>query len=121
LVRLPGGVVEHGRLSDGRRCVRAEVTWVDHFGNIQLAATAADARGRDARRTGTRRVGVGSGRDLPDPLPVPDDRSPASRRSPSWPGELGLLIDANGHLAVVAGRGVGGARHSRWRPGRWWC
>ena len=44
LVRLIGGVVEQGRLHDGRTCLRAEVTWVDHFGNLQLAATVADAR-----------------------------------------------------------------------------
>ena len=44
LVRLVGGVVEEGRLHDGRVCLRAEVTWVDHFGNLQLAATMADAR-----------------------------------------------------------------------------
>ena len=44
LVRLIGGVVEEGRLHDGRICLRTEVTWVDHFGNLQLAATVADAR-----------------------------------------------------------------------------
>jgi len=44
LVRLFDGVVEHGRMADGRICLRAEVTWVDHFGNIQLAATLDDAR-----------------------------------------------------------------------------
>ena len=43
LVRLLPGVVEHGRLPDGRHCLRVEVTWVDHFGNVQLAATLADA------------------------------------------------------------------------------
>ena len=44
LVRLIGGVVEEGRLPDGRTCLRAEVTWADHYGNLQLAATVADAR-----------------------------------------------------------------------------
>ena len=44
LVRLIGGVVEEGRLHDGRACLRSEVTWVDRFGNLQLAATVADAR-----------------------------------------------------------------------------
>ena len=43
LVRLIGGVVEGGRLHDGRACLRTEVTWVDRFGNLQLAATVADA------------------------------------------------------------------------------
>ena len=94
LVRLTGGVVEQGRLSDGRSCMRAEVLWVDHFGNMQLAATR------------------------PTPRP-PACHPPARWTSPSWtratprppgrdlrrsgPGELGLLIDANGHVAVVAG------------------
>ena len=76
LVRLPGGVVEQGRRSDGRRCLRAEVLWIDHFGNIQLAATAADAqmaelpRSRDRRRRPRRRLirsrarTVAPGRDL---------------------------------------------------------
>ena len=44
LMRLIGGVVEEGRLHDGRACLRSEVTWVDHFGNLQLAATVVDAR-----------------------------------------------------------------------------
>ena len=39
---------------DGRQCLRAEVTWVDHFGNVQLAATLADARRRPACRSWTR-------------------------------------------------------------------
>jgi hypothetical protein len=99
LVRLPGGVVEHGRRSDGRRCVRAEVLWIDHFGNIGLAATAADAQMAALPRSGTVSVVV----DLPDPLP-----GTTVRRIETFdelePGELGLLIDSNGHLAVVAGQ-----------------
>jgi hypothetical protein len=99
LVRLPGGVVEHGRRSDGRRCVRAEVLWIDHFGNIQLAATAADAQMAALPRTGIVSVVI----DLPDPLP-----GTTVRRIETFdelePGELGLLIDSNGHLAVVAGQ-----------------
>jgi S-adenosylmethionine hydrolase len=99
LVRLPGGVVEHGRKSDGRRCVRAEVLWIDHFGNIQLAATAADAQMAALPHTGTVTVDI----DLPDPLP-----GTTVRRIETFddlePGELGLLIDSNGHLAVVAGQ-----------------
>jgi S-adenosylmethionine hydrolase len=98
LVRLPGGVVEHGRWSDGRRCVRAEVLWIDHFGNIQLAATAVDAQMAELPRIGTIDVAI----DLPDP-----PTGATVRRIEAFaelePGELGLLIDANGHLAVVAG------------------
>jgi len=103
LVRLPGGVVEHGRRNDGRRCVRAEVLWIDHFGNIQLAATAADAQRAALPGTGTGTGTVTVDIDLPDPLP-----GTTVRRIETFDeletGELGLLIDANGHLAVVAGR-----------------
>ena len=86
LARLIGGVVEHGRLPDGRTCLRAEVTWVDHFGNVQLAATVADARvaGAPASRHG--RAG-GSGRD----------RAPGSRRAPE-------LARPRGCAAALCGR-----------------
>jgi S-adenosylmethionine hydrolase len=104
LVQLPGGVVEHGRGRgrgpgpDGRRSMRAEVLWIDHFGNIQLAATAVDAQMAELPRTGTVTVGI----DAPDGLPAM-----ALRRVETFDelalGELGLFVDANGHLAVVAG------------------
>jgi S-adenosylmethionine hydrolase len=85
LVRLPGGVVEHGR-----RSLRAEVLWIDHFGNVQLAATAVDAQMAELPQTGTITVD-----------------GTTARRVETFdelvPGELGLLIDSNGHLAVVAG------------------
>jgi hypothetical protein len=110
LVRLVGGVVEEGRLRDGRTCLRTEVTWVDHFGNLQLAATVADARVAGIPLSGRVELAVRleSGRPHPDALPqalVPDgvqlrcvDAFGELQR-----GEFGLLVDANGHLAVVAG------------------
>lgn len=98
LVRLPGGVVEQGRRSDGRRCLRAEVLWIDHFGNIQLAATAVDAQMADLPRSGTVDVDI----DVPDPPPGRTVRR-VETFAALEPGELGLLLDANGHLAVVAG------------------
>ena len=99
LVRLPGGVVERGR-----RSVRAEVLWIDHFGNIQLAATAVDAQMAELPSTGTATltVDIAVGIGISDPHP-----GATLRRVETFaelePGELGLLIDANGHLAVVAG------------------
>jgi S-adenosylmethionine hydrolase len=79
--------------------VRAEVLWIDHFGNIQLAATAADAQMAALPRTGTVTVDI----ELPDPPP-----GTTVRRIETFdelePCELGLLIDSNGHLAVVAGQ-----------------
>jgi hypothetical protein len=110
LARLIGGVVEHGRLPDGRACLRAEVTWVDHFGNVELAATVADAQVAGIPVTGgielaarleTGRSDLGQ---LPQSL-VPDGvllRCVDAFGDLSR-GELGLLADANGHLAVVAG------------------
>lgn len=110
LVRLVGGVVEEGRLHDGRICLRTEVTWVDRFGNLQLAATVADARVAGFPMTGCVELAarIESGRADPDGLPqslVPDgvQLRCVDAFGELSQGEFGLLVDANGHLAVVAG------------------
>jgi len=110
LVRLAGGVVEQGRLHDGRTCLRAEVTWVDHFGNLQLAATVADARVAGIPSVGSIELAarIESGRQYLDGLPqslVPDGvrLRCVDAFGDLDQGEFGLLVDANGHLAVVAG------------------
>ncbi len=110
LVRLIGGVVEEGRLHDGRICLRTEVTWVDRFGNLQLAATVADARVAGIPMTGCVELAarVESGRADPDGLPhslVPDgvQLRCVDAFGELEQGEFGLVVDANGHLAVVAG------------------
>jgi S-adenosylmethionine hydrolase len=117
LVRLAGGVVEHGRLHDGRACLRVEVTWVDHFGNLQLAATVADARVAGIPPSGTIELvaRVESGREYLDELPrslVPDgvQLRCVDAFGDLKKGEFGLLVDANGHLAVVAAE----ASATRW-------
>jgi S-adenosylmethionine hydrolase len=117
LVRLVGGVVEEGRMRDGRACLRAEVTWVDHFGNLQLAATVADARVAGIPPSGTIELAarVESGREYLDGLPhslVPDgvQLRCVDAFGDLKQGEFGLLVDANGHLAVVAGE----ASAARW-------
>ena len=109
LVRLAGQVVEQSRLPDGRTCLRAEITWMDHFGNLQLAATVADARAAGLSATG--RVQL-AGQD--ETAGAQADGRPRSvvpggvllRCVETFGdlahGELGLLGDANGHLAVVA-------------------
>lgn len=85
-------VVEHGRSPDGRRWIRAEVMWVDRFGNVQLAArgellpvsvgeAALTVAGDAGHRRTVRRVRTFA--DLS-------------------PGEPGLLADGNGQLALVA-------------------
>ncbi len=110
LVRLVGGVVEEGRLHDGRTCLRTEVTWVDRFGNLQLAATVADARVAGIPLTGCVELAarLESGRADPDGFPhslVPDgvQLQCVDAFGQLEQGEFGLLVDANGHLAVVAG------------------
>jgi S-adenosylmethionine hydrolase len=110
LVRLIGGVVEQGRLHDGRSCLRAEVTWVDHFGNLQLAATVADARVAGLPAVGSIELAARTdqGREYLDGLPhslVPDGvlLRCVDAFGDLKPGEFGVLVDANGYLAVVAG------------------
>jgi hypothetical protein len=117
LVRLVGGVVEEGRLHDGRACLRTEVTWVDRYGNLQLAATVADARVAGIPLTGRIELAarVESGRADPDGLPLSLVPEGTQLRCVDAFGELeqgefGLLVDANGHLAVVAGE----ASAARW-------
>jgi S-adenosylmethionine hydrolase len=117
LVRLAGGVVERGRLHDGRSCLRTEVTWVDHFGNLQLAATVADARVAGIPSAGTIELTarIESDREYLDGLPqslVPDGvhLRCVDAFGDLKQGELGLLVDANGHLAIVAGE----ASAARW-------
>ncbi len=111
LVRLAGGVVEQGRLHDGRACLRAEVTWVDHFGNLQLAATVADARVAGLPAAGRIQLvaRVESGRLSLDGLPnslIPDgiELRCVDAFGELQQGEFGVLVDANGHLAIVAGQ-----------------
>jgi hypothetical protein len=110
LNRLLGGVVEEGRLHDGRGCLRTEVTWVDHFGNLQLAATVADARVAGIPASGTIELHarIESGRADLDGFPrslVPDgvQLRCVEAFGQLQQGEFGLLVDSNGHLAVVAG------------------
>jgi S-adenosyl-L-methionine hydrolase (adenosine-forming) len=110
LVRLIGGVVEQGRLHDGRTCLRAEVTWVDRFGNLQLAATVADARIAGLPMAGLVELAarIETNQEYLEGLPhslVPDGvrLRCVDAFGELGHGELGLLVDANGHLAVVAG------------------
>lgn len=104
LVRLPGGVVEHGRSPDGHACLRTEVTWADHFGNLQLAASVADARRAEWQFDGTTLVVVMTADGLRRQLRCVQAFSDLAQ------SELGLLQDANGHIAIVAG----GASAAHW-------
>jgi S-adenosylmethionine hydrolase len=110
VVRLPGGVVEQGRSHDGRACLRVEVTWVDHFGNVQLAATVADAKAAGFPLTGSVELVAPSDDDVVRHAALPPALVPegmtlrcVSAFADLDHAEFGLLVDSNGHLAVVAG------------------
>jgi S-adenosylmethionine hydrolase len=116
LVRLFDDVVEEGRGRDGRSSLRCEVTWVDRFGNVQLAATAAHAELAGMPVDGSVEMQAPGSPDG-GPGALPSGLVPAGtrlRRVATFAdlahGELGLLVDANGHLAVVAGE----ASAARW-------
>lgn len=95
----------------GEGSLEAEVLWVDRFGNVQLSATAADGRA----------AGFGPGCVLEVEVRRVDGAGPAAagrairtaRMVGAFaeldgpgpePSELGLLVDANDHLAVVCAR-----------------
>lgn len=92
LVRQADPVVEEGWAPDGRCWLRAEVTWVDRFGNVQLAAGGAAV----PPSVGEADVTVAGHAGHPRTVRRVRTFSDLS------PGEAGLLADGNGHLALVA-------------------
>ena len=96
LVRLP----EPG-LAVSATEVAAEVLWVDRFGNVQLAAGPADGRVAGMERGG--RVEVRAGGAVHD---APFVRTFAELDTAGVAGAagIGVLVDANGRLAVVCAR-----------------
>ena len=88
LVRLPD---PWARAVAGR--LEAEVHVVDHFGNVALAARAADLAAAGLTEADTVRLTVG-------------ERTTVVRRGRSFadvtPGELVVLVDSTGHVAVAA-------------------
>jgi S-adenosylmethionine hydrolase len=95
LVRLPAGLVECGRSAAGHPYVRAEITWVDTFGNAQLAVASDEAAQAGLPSAGVVRLSAAG------------DAATTLRRVATYAelgiGEPGLLVDANGYVAVVAG------------------
>ncbi|MGO9342405.1 MAG: S-adenosyl-l-methionine hydroxide adenosyltransferase family protein [Acidimicrobiales bacterium] len=81
------------RLSVAAGVIEAEVLWVDGFGNVQLSASASDA---DEADLGDRIEVVAGAMTV------------ASRRVTSFaavgPEDVGVIVDANGHLALVGDR-----------------
>ncbi len=79
------------RVGDGS--VEAEVTWVDRFGNVQLAAGADDAG----------RAGLVGAVEIRTATGAKEGRTVAAYAG-LGPDEVGLMADANGHLALVCDR-----------------
>ncbi|MGH8979828.1 MAG: SAM hydroxide adenosyltransferase, partial [Acidimicrobiales bacterium] len=94
-------LVEHST-EGARRRLRAEVVWLDHFGNLQLAVPGRD--GPPLAPRGAPGVGV--------EVRVGDRSFPAHRVahfSALGPGEVGVLVDSTGRLALVVREGSAAA------------
>ncbi len=113
LVRLPPLEVLRGE-EDGRAVLRVPVAWVDGFGNVQLAAREGDGPPLDAGEIAVRLEPGGS-----EELVARRVRAFADLSN----GELGVLVDANGRLALVVregsaaratGLGAGGVAELVW-------
>jgi len=84
------------KLSVAPGVLEAEVLWIDTFGNVQLSATESDA---DEAALGERiRI---AGRDKSDKTVVANR---VHSFSAVGPGDVGIIVDANGHLALVGDR-----------------
>ena len=91
----PGGLkrLPRPRLSVAPGVVETEVLWIDNFGNVQLSASASDAEKADIGEHFKIVAGTSA---LLAHLVV----SFAAVR----PGEIGVIVDANEHLALVGDR-----------------
>jgi S-adenosyl-L-methionine hydrolase (adenosine-forming) len=76
--------------------VETEVLWVDTFGNVQLSATASDAEQAALGDQGLAIEVVGGNGTF--------RARPASSFAAVGADEIGLIVDANGHLALVGDR-----------------
>ncbi len=101
LVRLAPLETTRRREDDGRIALRAPVTWVDRFGNVQLAVLELDgpppAAGRLSVRIAGKELGARRVRSFFDLA--------EGELGVLAEGELGVLADANGRLAVVVREG----------------
>jgi hypothetical protein len=93
LVRLPSPQV-----STSPGVLEAEVLWVDRFGNVQLAAGSDDAAA----------AGLGTEVDVVGAVGAVSAVVHRARRVQAFgalgPGAIGLIVDANGRLALVCDR-----------------
>jgi len=98
LVRLAPPVSRGTTLTDGRVVRWCEITWVDRFGNLQLNASPDDHRGPMELRSTSGDAGGPDGR-------VERVVRRVTTFADLAPGELGLIVDANGRLALVVREG----------------
>ena len=110
LVEVAEPVIEARTLDDGRHRLRAEVTWVDRFGNVQLAAAGDVIPGAVPEVSVTVRAGRGDPRtvalgSVPSPISRPASRGCWSTPTAVWRWWCGR--DRR-------------RRASAWWPGRWW-
>lgn len=93
--------MDEPRLTVGADSLEAEVLWVDRFGNVQLSAWASHGR----------QLGLEPGtlvevRTEAESFRAVTVRAFADAGNPTSDAALGLLVDANGHLALVCDRGA---------------
>jgi S-adenosyl-L-methionine hydrolase (adenosine-forming) len=111
VVDLPGsGTGSHGS-------IRAEVTWVDRFGNVQLAVPASlgpppaqvDGAGHGSVSVLVRPAAAPAASTGPGVLAEAQTARRVTAFGALGPGELGVLSDANGYLALVLRQGSAAA------------
>jgi S-adenosylmethionine hydrolase len=96
LVRLDASAPTSARLPDGRRVLWCEVTWIDRFGNVELNA-GPDGLGSATTLVRPRgAAGVAHGEQQ-----LRHVRAFAQL----GPGEVGIIVDASGRLALVVREG----------------
>ncbi len=99
LVRLLLPMSHHSVLPDGRRVRWCQVDWVDHFGNLQLGAFPSEEDPDVVALAWPEDAGEAP-RSVADRM-VRRVRAFAELR----PDELGVIVDANGRLALVVREG----------------
>jgi len=99
LVRLLLPLSRHSRLADGRSVRWCQVGWVDRFGNLQLSASPEEDD-PEAFALVWAEGDAGVPADMADRM-VRRVRAFAELRA----GELGVIVDANGRLALVVREG----------------
>jgi len=119
LVSLPAPVVERS-IEGGRQHLRAEIVWCDQFGNLQLPVGGAegpplDATGRTSW-TGDEASSDAPPSDMATSLPLAVHFGTAvfgGRRVETFSmlgaGELGVIVDSTGRLALVVREGSAAA------------